>query len=66
MDIIPSQNSQQLPVLVFGDYLDRSDRAPIFQRHLVLQIPRDTIRRMAIPLKRPLRYETGRLLDLYA
>jgi len=66
MELIPSQNSQQLPVLFFDNYLDRSDQDLVSRRHDVFKLPRDTVRRMAPPLKRPLYYETGKLLDLYA
>ena len=66
MELHTSQNTQQLPVLVFDNYTDRSSQDLVSRRHDGIRIPRNVLRRMAPPLKRPLYYETGHLIDLYA
>ena len=66
MELIPSQNSQQLPVLVLENYLDRPAQDFISRRYDVIRLPHDTVRRMVPPLTRPSYHETGKLLDLYA
>ena len=66
MELIPSQNSQQLPVLAFDNQMDRSTHDFVSGRQDVVRFPQNTLSRRISPLKRPLYYETGKLLDLYA